>query len=70
MGLAPYGNPNSDRVKDFVEKIKNEVVEIKPDGSLWMNQDFFNYATGLRMTNDKKMEKLFGFPSGKAKVMI
>lgn len=62
MGLAPYGNPNSDRVKDFIDKIKNEVVDIKPDGSLWMNQDFFNYATGLRMTNDKKMAKLFGFP--------
>lgn len=62
MGLAPYGNPNSDRVKDFINKIKSEVVEIKPDGSLWMNQDFFNYATGLRMTNDKKMAKLFGFP--------
>ncbi len=62
MGLAPYGNPNSDRVKKFIEIIKTELIDIKPDGSLWLNQDYFNYATGLRMVHDKKWEKLFGFP--------
>ncbi|MFK8009167.1 MAG: carbamoyltransferase [Saprospiraceae bacterium] len=62
MGLAPYGNPNSDRVKKFIEIIKKELIDIKPDGSLWLNQEYFNYATGLRMVHDKKWEKLFGFP--------
>lgn len=62
MGLAPYGNPNSDRVKKFIEIIKTELIDIKPDGSLWLNQEYFNYATGLRMVHDKKWEKLFGFP--------
>jgi len=38
MGLAPYGNPNSERVKKFIEIIKTELIDIKPDGSLWLNQ--------------------------------
>ncbi|MFK7773974.1 MAG: carbamoyltransferase [Saprospiraceae bacterium] len=62
MGLAPYGNPESERVKKFIEIIKTTLIDIKPDGSLWLNQDYFNYATGLRMVHDKKWEKLFGFP--------
>ncbi len=62
MGLAPYGNPKSERVKKFIEIIKTELIDIKSDGSLWLNQDYFNYATGLRMVHDKKWEKLFGFP--------
>lgn len=62
MGLAPYGDPGSQQVKDFVNIIKKELVEIKEDGSIWLNQEYFNYATGLRMVHDKKWEKLFGFP--------
>ena len=62
MGLAPYGNPKSERVKKFIEIIKTELIDIKPDGSLWLNQEYFNYATGLRMVYDDKWEKLFGFP--------
>lgn len=62
MGLAPYGDPQSQQVKDFVAIIKKELVDIKEDGSIWLNQDYFNYATGLRMVYDKKWEQLFGFP--------
>lgn len=62
MGLAPYGDPHSQQVKDFVALIKKELVDIKDDGSIWLNQDYFNYATGLRMVHDKKWEQLFGFP--------
>ncbi len=62
MGLAPYGNPESEEVKRYVALIKKELVDIRPDGSIWLNQDYFNYATGLRMALDKKWEKLFGFP--------
>ena len=46
MGLAPYGTPI------FVDKIK-KLIDIKDDGSFRLNQKYFNYATGLTMTNDK-----------------
>lgn len=62
MGLAPYGNPNSEQTNRFIEKIKSEIVDIKSDGSIWLNQKYFNYATGLRMANDTKWAELFGFP--------
>lgn len=60
MGLAPYGNPESKDYKRFVSIIKAELIEIKEDGSLRLNQKYFNYATGLRMVFDKKWKKLFG----------
>ena len=52
MGLAPYGNPI------YEKKIKN-LIDIKDDGSFRLNQEYFNYATGLTMTN-KKFHNLFG----------
>ncbi len=52
MGLAPYGKPN------FVDKIY-KLVDIKEDGTFRLDQSYFNYATGLTMTNDK-FNKLFG----------
>ena len=52
MGLAPYGNPI------HVDKIK-KLVDIKDDGTFRLNQKYFNYATGLTMTNDN-FHKLFG----------
>lgn len=61
MGLAPYGDPHSAEVADFEARILRELVDLKPDGSLWLNQVYFNYATGLRMTHDKPWETLFGF---------
>lgn len=66
MGLAPYGNPNSQQVAEYIQTIKNKLIDLKDDGSLWLNQSYFNYATGLRMVHDKKWEKLFGFPRRKA----
>tara|TARA_Y100001970_G_scaffold42367_1_gene52778 strand:+ start:926 stop:2764 length:1839 start_codon:yes stop_codon:yes gene_type:complete len=53
MGLAPYGEPK------YVEKIKKNLIDIKTDGSFKLNQDYFNYATGLTMTNSK-FDELFG----------
>jgi len=52
MGLAPYGNPI------YIDKIYN-LIHIKDDGTFRLDQTFFNYATGLTMTN-KKFDKLFG----------
>ena len=62
MGLAPYGNEKSERVQQFTKTIKKEIVSIKDDGSIWLNQKYFNYAVGLRMAKDKMWEELFGFP--------
>ena len=53
MGLAPYGKPI------YEDKIVKNLIDIKKDGSFWLNQDYFNYATGLTMTNDK-FDNLFG----------
>ncbi|MHA7129408.1 carbamoyltransferase family protein [Algoriphagus namhaensis] len=71
MGLAPYGNPESPEVSHFEELIKKHLIQIFEDGSIWLDQSYFNYATGLRMVNDSKWEKLFGFgrrsPEGELK---
>jgi carbamoyltransferase len=55
MGLAPYGSPR------YVSLIKDKLVEIREDGSLRMNQEYFSYAYGLRMTNGA-FARLFGRP--------
>ncbi len=47
MGLAPYGKPI------YVEKIYNNLLDVKKDGTFRLNQDYFSYATGLTMTNEK-----------------
>jgi len=62
MGLAPYGNPKAAEVQQFIQTIKSELIDLKEDGSLWLNQAYFNYATGLRMVKDTQWAKLFGFP--------
>lgn len=61
MGLAPYGNPKSAQTASFIQIIKDKLVDIKEDGSIWLNQSYFNYTTGLRMVKDKQWEILFGF---------
>ena len=66
MGLAPYGNPGSESVKRYIEIIKSTLVDIKEDGSIWLDQSYFNYASGLHMAKDKKWEALFGFPRKEA----
>jgi len=55
MGLAPYGTPR------FKELILKEIVDLKGDGSYRLNMDYFNYTTGLTMTNDRFAD-LFGEP--------
>lgn len=62
MGLAPYGNRYAKQTAAYVKIIKDNLVDIKEDGSIWLNQNFFNYATGLKMIKGKKWEKLFSFP--------
>jgi len=55
MGLAPYGRPQ------FANVIRERLIEVKKDGSLWMNMDYFNYCQGLTMTNER-FHALFGGP--------
>ena len=55
MGLAPYGEPK------YKEKILNELIDQKEDGSFKLNMKYFNYAQGLTMTNNK-FSRLFGEP--------
>lgn len=65
MGLSPYGDPTDKQTKSFINCIKTNLVTINDDGSIWLNQSYFNYATGLRMVKDKKWEQLFGFSKRK-----
>ena len=55
MGLAPYGEPK------YAELIKEKLVKVADDGSFWLDMSYFDYATGLTMTN-KKFDALFGGP--------
>ena len=55
MGLAPYGEPK------FADAIRRELLDLKTDGSFWLNLDFFDFLRGTTMTNEK-FYRLFGGP--------
>jgi carbamoyltransferase len=55
MGLAPYGEPK------YVDVIYRELIDLKDDGSFALNQRYFNYLSGLTMTN-AAFDQLFGAP--------
>jgi carbamoyltransferase len=56
MGLAPYGEPR------FAQTILDHLIDLKEDGSFRLNQEYFDYCTGLKMTNERFAE-LFGVPA-------
>ncbi len=62
MGLAPYGNANADRMMAYRNKILDELVDIRPDGSMLLNMAYFNFATGLTMCQEAKWQELFALP--------
>src|SRR3990172_9035393 len=62
MGLAPYGDAASARFKKYLDLINSQLVDIKGDGSVWLNQDYFDYSVGLKMVNEGKWEQLMGLP--------
>ncbi len=66
MGLAPYGDPTSNQTKEFINIIKTKLVTIFEDGSIFLDQHYFNYAVGLRMVKDDAFKQLFGFRRRKA----
>ena len=58
MGLAPYGQPV------YQDAIDRHLIDVKPDGSFWLNMEYFNYCQGLTMTN-RRFHDLFGGPPRK-----
>jgi len=62
MGLAPYGDPDAEQTRRFRQLILEELVDLRPDGSLLLNMDYFEFATGLTMCRDDLFEQLFGIP--------
>ena len=55
MGLAPYGEPK------YTDLILDKILDLKDDGTFRLDMQYFNYCTGLTMTN-KKFDKIFGGP--------
>ena len=63
MGLAPYGRPL------YAQKIFDHIIDLKADGSFRLNLEFFNYCTGLTMTN-RKFDRLFDGPARKPEELL
>jgi carbamoyltransferase len=63
MGLAPYGEPR------YAKLIRDNLIDVKPDGSFRLNLDYFDYCTGLTMTNSR-FDELFGGPPRRADQLL
>ncbi len=63
MGLAPYGEPR------YAHIILDNLIDLKPDGSFHLNQEYFDYCVGLRMTNSR-FDRLFGGPPRAPEVLL
>jgi carbamoyltransferase len=63
MGLAPYGEPK------YAQLILDHILDLKEDGSFWLDQTYFNYATGLTMTS-RKFHDLFGAPPRTSETLL
>jgi carbamoyltransferase len=63
MGLAPYGKPK------YVQAIYDNLIDLKNDGTFRLKIDYFNYCTGLTMTNGK-FDELFGGPPRKPETLL
>jgi carbamoyltransferase len=63
MGLAPYGWPH------YTDLILKHLLDLKPEGSFWMNMEYFNYCQELTMTNEK-VRSAFRRPAAQAEAML
>jgi carbamoyltransferase len=70
MGLAPYGNPDAEQVKKWGQLILDELVDLREDGSILLNMDYFDYATGLTMCRNDRWTSLFGIPPRQKETLI
>jgi len=59
MGLAPYGHAEGERTRKYEQIIRDELIDIRSDGSFVLNMDYFNFATGLTMYNLERWRNLF-----------
>lgn len=62
MGLAPYGDPGSEQTRTWKQLILDELVDLREDGSILLNMQYFDFATGLAMCRDEVWQSLFGLP--------
>lgn len=62
MGLAPYGNSEGEAVSRYRQLIVDHLIDLRDDGSLVLNMDYFDYATGMKMCHNHKWQALFGLP--------
>lgn len=62
MGLAPYGDEHAARFRDFERLIREEMIDVRPDGSLLLNLEYFDFPAGLRMCHEERFERLLGLP--------
>jgi carbamoyltransferase len=62
MGLAPYGVEGGERVDRYRRILLENMVDLRPDGSLLLNMDYFDFATGLTMCNAARFEAALGLP--------
>ena len=63
MGLAPYGEPK------YVQTIYEHLIDLKPDGTFRLNMEYFDYCTGLAMTN-RRFDELFGSPPREPETLL
>ncbi len=70
MGLAPYGIEGSERVERYKRVMLDQMVDLRPDGSLLLNMDYFDYATGLTMCNAPRFTQALGLPQRKGESEI
>ena len=63
MGLAPYGEPK------YVDLILDKLIDLKDDGTFRLDMEYFNYCTGLTMTN-RRFDELFGGPPRRPRVDV
>ena len=63
MGLAPYGEPK------YAQLILDNIIDLRDDGSFWLDQSYFNYATGLTMTS-QKFHDLLGAPPRTSETLL
>ena len=70
MGLAPYGDKDADETKKLKAIITEKLCTVYDDGSVFLHQDYFNYATGFTMVNEKAWENLFGISRRKVDEQI
>ncbi len=63
MGLAPYGEPK------YADLIRDNLLDVKEDGSFRLNMEYFDYCTGLTMTNER-FERLFGGPARRPEALL